>query len=495
MSKKTAERKVLRVGIVQDGRIVEERILKKERKVSIGQSPKNTFAIPISRLPAAYTLFEQKGGRYTLRFVRGMEGRLSLQKRVADLKMLVDEKLARRVGDHYYYPLTEFSRGRIVLGDVTLLFQFVTPPPPVSTLQLPAVVKVNWWKRIDGIFASILLVSLLLQGGAVGGLEWWWTTTGQFLTPRPRKSAMLSTLKTEVSERVDEEDEPATEKELLDEVEEASTDAEGEGGFEPGEDEVAEEDLLAPKKDPLPTPKVRREAREKGDEGGDPKARYTRKLADVRRTTLIRYIVSDGAGPGSGLANTLDKGVAAKRLADAFGTDGGVTPARPGERLAYDPVPKAVAEGEGGTKGYRKITGEGKYSDEIKTGKVAKTGDKGTEVKVRPRVRGSLQGGGGAGGRIDKAGVASVFRRRSSAIRRCYEAALRGNPNVTGKVTIRFTIGPAGRITGISVTANSTGDSSIGSCIVSRVKGWRFDPPERGSVTFSYPFILSKGGG
>ena len=40
------------------------------------------------------------------------------------------------------------------------------------------------------------------------------------------------------------------------------------------------------------------------------------------------------------------------------------------------------------------------------------------------------------------------------------------------------------------VVENTTGDASIASCIIAKVKNWRFDPPSGGAVTFTYPFIL-----
>jgi len=80
-----------------------------------------------------------------------------------------------------------------------------------------------------------------------------------------------------------------------------------------------------------------------------------------------------------------------------------------------------------------------------------------------------------------------------SAIRICYERSLKVNPDVQGKVTIRFTIGRAGTITDIQITENTTGDAAIGTCIAQKVRAWRFSPPDEGEVTFSYPFLLQKG--
>ena len=74
--------------------------------------------------------------------------------------------------------------------------------------------------------------------------------------------------------------------------------------------------------------------------------------------------------------------------------------------------------------------------------------------------------------------------------RACYEKELRRNQNIKGRITLRFTIGTSGRITSIAATQNTTGDEGIASCIISKVEGWKFDPPTGGAVTFTYPFIL-----
>jgi len=125
-------------------------------------------------------------------------------------------------------------------------------------------------------------------------------------------------------------------------------------------------------------------------------------------------------------------------------------------------------------------------------GKVT-VGEKTDEVAVKIRVSGNLGSQGGSG-KIDRASVESVFRRRKGAIQSCYERALKVNSQVQGKVAIRFTIGPAGTVTEISVSENSTGDSQIGACITEKVRTWPFPPPDEGSVTFVYPFMLTSGG-
>ena len=52
-------------------------------------------------------------------------------------------------------------------------------------------------------------------------------------------------------------------------------------------------------------------------------------------------------------------------------------------------------------------------------------------------------------------------------------------------------IGENGRISKVVVTESTVKDKNVGKCIQRKVKGWLFDRPEGGSVTFSYPFVFA----
>ena len=69
--------RILRIGVLLGGKIVEERLIRERVPVSVGQSMKNTFSIPIEGLPLEFTLFALDEGKYSLRFLNKMDGRLS----------------------------------------------------------------------------------------------------------------------------------------------------------------------------------------------------------------------------------------------------------------------------------------------------------------------------------------------------------------------------------------------------------------------------------
>ena len=68
--------KVLRIGIVQRGKIIDEQEMKRRETVSVGTSDGATFTVVSEALPAKHDLFEYDGKNYFLRFLPGMEGRI-----------------------------------------------------------------------------------------------------------------------------------------------------------------------------------------------------------------------------------------------------------------------------------------------------------------------------------------------------------------------------------------------------------------------------------
>ncbi len=480
----TGKTKVLRIGIIQGGKIVEERVLRKREDVSIGAAPRNTFILPVAHLPKSYTLFEARANGYALVFDGSMEGRVSVGSDIVDLKALSKSGKAEKRGNLTILALDERARGKVVIGDTTLLFQFVDAPPVVAQPPLPAATRQRMSSRIDWTFTYILLISMLLQGGTGVGLDVWWRQTGRYLQDQWKKrgNRAYEVLKAEVlrekeQDEIKEPDEPKDEPEVPTEVAEA-----------PPQPEPEPEPQKRPEKK-----KVAKPAEPDGAQGEKKKltrdsARFKEVASNVRKKTFLHVLGSDG-GDGDDGMNTLTGGVASAKLDDAFNLDGGVAFADKEAGQAGGYAPKAVEKSDG--ERYKKLTGDdagGRIA--TKTVKTESKEKSGKEVAVRVNIRDSLSSPTGTG-TIDKSSVASVFSRRKGAIKACYESALKTNPNIKGKVSIKFVIGTAGRVTSVNVVENTTGDGSIGSCISGKVKSWKFPPASGGAVTFSHTFVLS----
>jgi uncharacterized protein YndB with AHSA1/START domain len=155
--------RILRIGILLGGKIVEERLIRERVPVTIGQSMRNTFSIPIEGLPLEFTLFALDEHRYSLRFLPRMDGRLSDSGGQVNTLDALKTHGAQNHGGYYQIALTPSARGKLSLGDLTILFQFVTEPPRQPKPMLPASVRGTFADRFDPRLSVIMGASIILH--------------------------------------------------------------------------------------------------------------------------------------------------------------------------------------------------------------------------------------------------------------------------------------------------------------------------------------------
>ncbi len=111
--------KILRIGVVQGGKVVDERLIKQRVSVTIGPSEKAMFVVPSRKIPANFKLFELIGSDYYLNYIEGMGGRVALKTGISDLAALkAQAKLISERGVKFHrVRLTEDSRGKVVSLD------------------------------------------------------------------------------------------------------------------------------------------------------------------------------------------------------------------------------------------------------------------------------------------------------------------------------------------------------------------------------------------
>ena len=94
-------------------------------------------------------------------------------------------------------------------------------------------------------------------------------------------------------------------------------------------------------------------------------------------------------------------------------------------------------------------------------------------------------------GKLDRNVISSVVMRYIGGIRACYEQKLKINPQLSGKISVRFTIGADGRVVSREILRSTLNDPDVENCILRRIRYWRFPPPEEGEVVVTYPFVLT----
>jgi hypothetical protein len=351
-------------------------------------------------------------------------------------------------------PLDERARGKITLADMTILFQFVTPPPPQPRPQLPASVRGSALSGIDWFFTTVAAVSFLLHLVFViylRNVDW------------PRKPDIEAVPDRFVQMVVKkEEKKPEPKKEEVAKVDEAKKEEKKKGEEEkkPAKRELTEEEKA----------KIA-EAKAKAD------AERRARLAEQVKSTGLLKLLGAKSDAGGSIADVLGKGDVDRDQEKAFQGVGGV----------------GVASGNDSLRGIKSGgSGSGRVADagNLRGGAGiagAETGKGAGERTVKAAIKTETPA---VDGELDPNMVAKEVRSRLGAIKACYERALKRNPNLSGKVVIHWTITQAGTVSGVDVEQDTLGDAEVASCIKSLIARWRFPAPSGGSVDVSFPFVF-----
>jgi outer membrane biosynthesis protein TonB len=440
--------KVLRVGVIQGGKIVEERIFPARQPVTIGSSPKASIVVPQSDIPSAFQMFSWQGAGYVLHFEESMEGRIQNPQGASELGALVAQGAAKQSGKAYTLPLRDDQRGKVMLGEVTVLFQFVIPPPEAPKLVLPREAKGNHFKSMDRLFVSLLTASLVLHGSCYGVLA----------NTEVRKEVTLEEIPDRYAKLLIPERQPQPPKPVEEKA--AATEA------APAKQEEAKAEPSDAGKKATPADDAQKKA-----------ARAAAVAKAVQSKGILKVLGSLGPGAGGGGA-----------VADVFGSGGGIGDVATalsgagGVAVATDP----------GAGGGRKGGGQGGAAS---IGDLATSGggNVGLGTKSEVRVSGSVAAEAAEidSAEIDQGKLGSFVRARMGLIKNCYENALKRNPNLKGKLTIRFTILETGGLADITTALNSIGSPDVAACIINTMRTWRTQFRPSGPVTVEYPFVFS----
>ncbi len=432
--------KVLRIGLVQGGRVVEERIIKQRTNVTIGPSEKAMFVITTQAVPAQFKLFELVGNDYYLNFLDGMTGRVALQTGISDLGGLKGQ--AKRVGNAYQMRLTEEARGKVVVGDTTFLFQFVAPPPPQPRPQLPLAVKGGLASQIDWNLTIIAAFSFLLHFGFIGAMYSDWLDP--LVSDDTSLAGLIDQMKNVPPPAVDVPVETTTDKP----TEKAPTDAaKATGAAKPAGAGQASAGKVSDSKAAAMAAQA--------------EAIQMQMLAAFGGASAVQGALNRGDVPPQDLGEAARSGAGVSSAGGdlKLGSGGGglVQPGRAGGGLAGIGV--TGGGGTGGTGGNERVV-RGPVGD-------AQIGRAEMSVPV-------------SGAERVVAGLRAKFKR-------CYDKGLQGDPSMAGSVTIVTKVAPNGEVSAADAQSTSGLSGEVVSCIQKVVKGAQFDAPGGSGSTINIP--------
>jgi hypothetical protein len=440
--------KILRIGIIQGGKIVEERLVRKRESVTIGQSAKNTFVVPASNaLPRSFTLFELTAQGFMLNFSDGMDGRISLGDQVLALPAL--RQKAQKRGQLYFVQLNDRARGKVIIGDVTVLFQFVAPPPVQPRPQLPPSVRSSLLQNLDWMLVAVVAASFLAHFGFIvylRNIDW---PRKPDIEELPDRFVQMIVPKKVIEQK-------KVEVAVADKGKEEKKDDKGKG-----------------KGDKKAGPKAPRDPEAEARAAAERRARLA---ADVQKMGVLKIL--GAKGEGGAVADLVGHGDVSGDADKVFAAVGGVGVAGAGAGGGL-----RSAKGAGGTGSLRgggslRASGPGEVG----------TGERGGERAVKAVVKDTSPTS--VDGSLDPSVVAREIRSRIGGIKACYENALKRNPNLSGKITVNFEISAVGKVLNVDVNKVSLDDDEVASCIKAKILGFRFPAPAGGTVQVEYPFIF-----
>lgn len=439
--------KVLRIGVVQAGRVIEERIVKQRTHVTVGPSEKSMFVIASDAVPANFKLFELVGAEYFLNFVDAMSGRIALPSGISDLSVLKGHAKRSPLGI-YQLKLTDDSRGKVVLGDTTFLFQFVSPPPVQPKPQLPVAV-LRGATSIDWTTTMIAAFSFLLHFLAIGSLYSDW------LDPIVNEEASLAHLVESVKSLPP-----------------------------PPPVEVAEKatDTTAGKADEkTDAPKTSGASKSNNAGAAGPKmsaaaaAKLSRDLEALEMATLGAL---SGAGPATAGVLTGRGDVATNVLDSAAASNTGVSEGMGG--LKFGGGGGALRPGQMGS-GFQGIGTQGRTEGTEKQGAAAKV--------QGPKGNATVGGANVQGGAV--ANASRVVAGMKAGFRNCFNRELAANPDAQGTIRLTIRVGPGGEVQNVTAAPSGSLGSAV-ECVKARARSAQFDPPEGGSAVVVVPVTFVK---
>jgi hypothetical protein len=439
--------KVLRIAVVTDGLVCDEVHQSHPKAVSFGSDYRNDVVLFGGVAPLRHTMFDYRQGRYFLDLPAGVKGKLSLGSKTITVSALRQQQ----GGERCRVVLDPRSKGKLLIGDTTILFQFAAPKPVPPRLPFP----VEYSVRLRDVMSPLEAYTMASSAAVLGSFF-----VVQAYTER----------KDEIN--LDEIDERFVSTMGLHKEEEKKT-VEEEEKEDLLEDKEEEEVIEKPKPEDKPKPKILDEKPEKFS---------AKAMAEARSVGVARVLGTYG-GPGEGtvfdvinstennLGELFAQGMTTTVLADG----GDISPFVPGG-TGISATGSAVQ-----TAGFEAGGGPALDKREDKLERKVAGVTKATNTDVF--------------GDVDKTSIKAAIKHRTSALQHCYNKALRTQPDLAGKMTFTIAISVMGSVTKVDVEEDTVGSAAVASCARAKMQGWRFpmDGAEEGAeVTFS---VVFSGGG
>ena len=420
-------------------------MIKQRITVTVGSSEEATFLIPSPVVPPVHALFVREGDGYYLNLLDGMTGRVALASGITELP-----------GVRARIALTDDARGKVVIGDTTLLFQFVDPPPVQPRPQLPLAVKGGLAGANDWSLTFIAAFSFLVHFGLVGAMYSDWRDP--IVADRYDVSGLTDMMRKIPLPPVEVPEQPGS-------ISTPTTPTPP----QPIKTETAQ----------TPTAPVRRTSATQSPSPAQADSERSAKLAERAESMQMQTLVALEGGPavGDALKRSNIPGV---DLSSAAERNIGVAKSNSELNVGVSggPVQASKHSGLSVLGGPTKTEGVGEQS-----GKQTATAGPTAIAQV-----------GVSNATVAIPNADSVIAGLRGRFRSCYQKGLLDDSTMSGKVIISAKVGTNGEVVSSDVVSNAGLSPAVGRCIADVVRRATFSAPGGGGSTLQIPvtFVQSK---
>lgn len=429
--------------MLRGGQVVQERVVDAGADVTVGTSPRNTLVVEGDGLPRRHRLFLARGSRYQLAFTQAMTGKVVGDRGIDTLHGLRADSGTRRRRGTWLLTLSDQSRGKLTLGELTVLFQFV--PAPLESARSAA--ATDFRPRLldddDPVFLGFL--SLFTALGAALMAYAFSVEPVDLMKGGEIPDRFVEVLMHAPPTPVTEDEAAAPESEL--------------GTIVKREVEVET------------TPVERQVEPKSAAEAAAAAAAKAVQTRDdtIRRSKLLTILIG-----------TRGEAHSDQTVIDLFGTDDVKLGRLQDVLQTVDGTAVASAASIIANKGA--TDGRGRGDSSIGAMKRAETGEgvgvgdgPGTTPTARmtqDELELPAQGSGAAG---------RTVRTNKGQIQACYERELTTRPSLRGRLAVSIDV-VAGQVRGVSIEDNGTGSAAMEQCVIRKLRRWHFDESVTGEV-------------
>ena len=448
--------------------VIKEELLKGAFKVVIG--PGRAANVPFEHPSIegdGFDIMDGSSGQPSLTIAPWMDGDIYVRGtryRAADASIIPG---ARAGSKGVTIPFPSETRARLVMGDLTLFLRHTTRQP----LALPL--------AFEGTTVSFAMVSLMLHAFVVGALMYYVQAPElgrdrMNIVELYAQIIIEDQLEEEVVPAPDPEEGPEDDEEITPETGEAAAGEEGRAGQEdiPEDQPQGRMAVEGHAVDPSEVELMREDARAAVQDRGVLSA------MNNTPTSAFGSAVPNGMDAINAIGAVQGNGVGASFGQGGLGRFGG----------GLGGGGRSMAGGFSGGPITLRNGNSSALNEAIQTSLERPDNGSATTPILIPR-RPTIEGG------LDREIIQRVVREHRREIRSCYESVLQRSPDLEGRVTINWVISPDGAVAAAQVGNSTLNSEEVESCMVRRVRQWRFPEPRGGgTVRVNFPFDFAPGG-